>query len=210
MHVELTLPSGIEVGPLQREKSGVRAVTTDGGHVVRNQRWSSPLRAYEASLPRRESSHADFVKVRAIWRKTREGAHSFNLTDWIESNTVRVRFVGELDISTPKRLPQHHIDTFTLEEVRDISPTNTVVPTITGTVQVGQTLTVGTGTWTGAPVSYARQWLRDGVEIAGATASTYVLVSADQGKKMSCDVIATDVDGGETLVTTAETVPVAP
>lgn len=210
MHIELTLPARIKVGPAQSSRSGVRAVTTDGGHVVRNQRWSSPLRAFTAAFPKREADHADFVAVRQIWHKTREGTHSFNLVEWIDGETVRVRFVGELDIVTPIRFPQHEIEPLTLEEVRDVSPVNTALPAITGTVAVGQTLSVGNGSWSGAPVSYAYQWLRGGEEIAGATSATYLLAAPDLGTMIACDVIATAADGGDTLITAAAVGPILP
>lgn len=58
------------------------------------------------------------------------------------------------------------------------SPYNTAVPTISGTVQVGATQTVTTGTWSNSPTAYAYQWQSssDGIawtNIAGATSSTY-------------------------------------
>jgi len=68
-------------------------------------------------------------------------------------------------------------------------PANTVAPSITGTTTVGSTLTAADGTWTGrfAPV-LTRQWNRSGVAITGATAATYVLVSADLGETITVTV----------------------
>ena len=86
-------------------------------------------------------------------------------------------------------------------------PINSVLPAITGTATVGETLTCSTGTWTNSP-TFAYQWRRDGVAIAGATASTRVLAGADEGAKMSCTVTATNA-GVSTSVTSAETDTVA-
>jgi len=45
--------------------------------------------------------------------------------------------------------------------VTSSSPVNTAPPTVTGTTQVGQTLTAAPGTWTGTPpISYGYQWQR--------------------------------------------------
>ena len=41
--------------------------------------------------------------------------------------------------------------------VIDIIPTNSAVPTISGTARVGQTLTATTGTWTHNPTSFTYQ-----------------------------------------------------
>ena len=68
-------------------------------------------------------------------------------------------------------------------------------PTITGTPTVGSTLTCSQGTWFNSPTSYAYQWLRDGANIAGATASTYVVVAGDLGHAISCKVTATNAFG---------------
>jgi hypothetical protein len=61
------------------------------------------------------------------------------------------------------------------------APINTVLPAITGTLAEGQTLTLSNGTWDPAATSYARQWLRNGVSIGGATSTTYALQAADTG-----------------------------
>ena len=77
----------------------------------------------------------------------------------------------------------------------------TGAPTITGTAQVGQTLTAGTTAIMDADgltsVSYTYQWIRvatDNTEtnIASATASTYTLVAADQGTTVKVTVSFTD------------------
>jgi hypothetical protein len=57
-------------------------------------------------------------------------------------------------------------------------------PTIKGNNWVGQTLTATMGRWdTGAALTH--QWYRDGVAIAGATAHTYKLTTADVGHKIT-------------------------
>ena len=70
-------------------------------------------------------------------------------------------------------------------------PTSTVKPAITGTAEVGQTLTCAAGTWTGDFVLiFSYQWLRDGQPIDGATSEFYKLVAADGDRKVACRVSA--------------------
>jgi len=78
------------------------------------------------------------------------------------------------------------------------APVNTVVPVITGTAEVGETLTASTGTWTGAePITYAYQWLRDGVDIDGATDADYVAEFDDLVTQLSVRVTATNGAGSQ-------------
>ena len=73
-------------------------------------------------------------------------------------------------------------------------------PTITGTAQVGQTLTAATTGITDADgltsVSYTYQWLRvdgtDEANISGENSSTYTLVDADLGTTLKVKVSFTD------------------
>ena len=87
-------------------------------------------------------------------------------------------------------------------------PVNSVLPAITGTTTVGQTLTCTSGTWSKSP-SYAYQWRRDGVAISGATANTRVLAAPDAGAAMSCTVTATNA-GVSAVATSAATAAIAP
>lgn len=90
-------------------------------------------------------------------------------------------------------------------------PTNTSLPTITGTAQEGQTLTADPGTWTGSPTSYAYQWRRCNAtgascaDIAGATAATYLLAAADVGKTIRVVVTASNASGAGAPATSAQT-----
>jgi len=70
-------------------------------------------------------------------------------------------------------------------------PTNSVLPAITGTVEVGETLTLGNGTWAGSPTpTFGYQWFADGESIPGATSATYVPVVGDVGKVLTGQVRA--------------------
>lgn len=71
------------------------------------------------------------------------------------------------------------------------APDNTVAPAITGTAQVGQTLTVSNGTWTGTPApTFGYQWFLAGESIPGATGNTYVPVVGDIGSPITAQVRA--------------------
>ena len=109
------------------------------------------------------------------------------------------------------------------EPVGPRAPSNsdpTGLPTISGTAQVGETLTADTATIADEDgltnVSYSYQWIRnDGTsdaDIGGQTDSTYTLVAADQGNTIKVKVTFTDDDdNAETLTSvTTEAVAAAP
>ena len=84
----------------------------------------------------------------------------------------------------------------------------TSAPTVSGTAQVGETLTADTSGIADADgltnATFTYQWLADDTDIAGATGSTYTLVEADEGKTVKVRVSFTDDAGnGETLTSEA-------
>ncbi|MBI9085453.1 MAG: DUF1566 domain-containing protein [Desulfobacterales bacterium] len=94
-------------------------------------------------------------------------------------------------------------------DARNDAPVNTAVPSITGTGHVGQVLTADAGTWNDdadqAPgtISYSYQWqVADDAQgsgladIVGATASTYTLTAAENGKYVGVNVTATNTGEG--------------
>ncbi|MDR1791011.1 MAG: hypothetical protein LBR20_05065 [Propionibacteriaceae bacterium] len=81
------------------------------------------------------------------------------------------------------------------------------VPNISGTKKVGYTLKVNPGTWK-PTVKKAYQWYRNGKKIKGATKSTYKLVKADAGKKITVKLTATKA-GYKTVTKTSKPTKIA-
>ena len=94
----------------------------------------------------------------------------------------------------------------------DNSPA-TGAPAISGTAQVGETLTANTSGIADpdglGSVQYEYQWLADDSEIAGATGSTYTLADSDEGKTVRVQASFTDDAGNEETLTSGATEAVA-
>lgn len=95
-------------------------------------------------------------------------------------------------------------------------PTNTGQPEISGKPRVGQTLTTSNGLWAGSPTSFRYQWLRcDTIQaqncpnIAGATARSYKLVNADNGKAVVALVRGCNASGCSGFVNSKPFGPIA-
>ena len=94
----------------------------------------------------------------------------------------------------------------------------TGAPAISGTAQVGETLTADTSGIADEDgldnATFSYQWLADGADIAGVTDSTYTLTSAataagsDEGKAISAKVSFTDDAGHAESLTSAATAAV--
>ena len=94
--------------------------------------------------------------------------------------------------------------------IANINDAPTGLPTITGSAVEDSTLTAivsGIADADGLG-SLNRQWLRDGVAIAGATGTTYRLGDADVGARLSVRVSWTDGNGSAEVLTSASTAPV--
>jgi hypothetical protein len=99
------------------------------------------------------------------------------------------------------------------------APANTAPPTISGTTQVGQTLSGTAGTWSGSPTSYVYQWQRcdsggaNCVAVSGASSQTYGLTTSDSGATMRFKVTASNATGSASATsaqTAVVTSPAAP
>ena len=83
-------------------------------------------------------------------------------------------------------------------------PENTVPPAISGLPLVGLALTASHGSWTESPTSYRYQWQHCDahgeacVDVAGALASVYALLLADEGATVRVAVTAENSSGSAT------------
>jgi hypothetical protein len=86
------------------------------------------------------------------------------------------------------------------------APSNTSLPSISGSARDGSLLRASHGSWTGSPTSYAYQWLRCNAEagncanISGATSQTYTVTSGDVDNRLRVQVTATNSSGSGVAV----------
>jgi alpha-tubulin suppressor-like RCC1 family protein len=94
------------------------------------------------------------------------------------------------------------------------TPSVSVRPSISGTLQSGQTLTADHGTWSNAPTGYSYGWQRcsgsptvcaaiTGSDDADDHDSTYTLTSADPGTRLRVRVVATNSSGSTAALSLA-------
>jgi len=81
-------------------------------------------------------------------------------------------------------------------------------PTLTGTAEVGKTLTVSPGSYSPSGAKTAIQWYADGAPISGATGTTFTPTQALAGKRISATVTATRMGHNPLAVSAGETGPV--
>ena len=86
-------------------------------------------------------------------------------------------------------------------------PVNLILPVISGTPDLGETLSAADGLWiydTGAGTpAKSWQWRRNGVDIAGATSANYVVQAADAGTALTVVETLTDAFGARSATSAA-------
>ena len=81
------------------------------------------------------------------------------------------------------------------------APSNTSLPSISGSARDGSLLRASHGGWTGNPTSFAYQWLRCDAQggscagIGGATSNMYTVQTADVASRVRVQVTATNTSG---------------
>ena len=148
-----------------------------------------------------------------VWVQTSAGTASFAANDMDKVGENYVNF----NVPSSERAVLTGIDAgdrFLLALTRPVPNTAAEgAPTITGTAQVGETLTSGTSGITDADgldeAAYTYQWLADNTRITNATASSYTLVDDDEGKKIKVRVSFEDDEGNAEERTSTATATVA-
>jgi hypothetical protein len=80
-------------------------------------------------------------------------------------------------------------------------PRNTVLPTVEGTPQQGNEMTVQQGSWTNEPTGYTETWMRcdgsgaDCTAIPGASGTSYTPLAADVGHELRVSEVAENAGG---------------
>ena len=93
-----------------------------------------------------------------------------------------------------------------------VAPVNTLLPSISGIAQVGETLTALNGSWTNDPTSFTYQWQEDDsgwANISGATGKTYGPVVGEVGNALRVIVTAVNGAGGTPATSGATAVVLA-
>lgn len=93
---------------------------------------------------------------------------------------------------------------------RDVALQSRQAPTVSGTPQVGETLSATPGTWSSTPSSVSYQWFADGVAIKDATEPTLVLGPGRLGQQISVQVAATATGYASATSTSSATTAVVP
>ena len=123
--------------------------------------------------------------------------------------TYRIKAINEH--GTGERSRWYHIDTPAPPE--PVNSPATGAPTISGTAQVGETLTADSSAIADADglanVQYEYLWLADDAAITGATGSTYTLAADDESKAIKVRVKFSDDAGNAESLTSAASETVA-
>jgi hypothetical protein len=117
-------------------------------------------------------------------------------------------YQGVVPVTAPATTPQIN---GSLLEVSPTKPSNTGAPAVTKAQTFVATaiplLSCSAGTWANNPTSLAYRWLRSGVAIAGQTASTYTVQSADSGHGIACEVTASNAVGASAAMSNTVQIP---
>ena len=134
---------------------------------------------------------------------------TYTLVESDEGKTIKVRVSFADDRGKQETLTS----TATAAVAARLNSAATGAPAISGTVQVGQTLTASTSGISDSDgltnATFTYQWLSSDSDISGASSSTYTLAESDEGKTIKVRVSFTDDRGHQETLTSTPTVAAA-
>ena len=136
-----------------------------------------------------------------------DSAYTVVLADQAKTIKVKVSFTDDAD--NAESLTSAATEAVAAKP--NTAPTG--LPTVSGTPQVGETLTADTSAIEDADglsgVSYSYQWIAGGTDVDGATGSSSLLTSSEQGQAIQVRVTFTDDAENQETVTSEATAAVA-
>ncbi len=204
VHIDTPAP------PVPDQPTGLEATVSNGQVVLT---WDDPdddsITGYVIlRRVRVDDQGGDF---RVLVANTGSAATTYTDDEVAASTTYTYRIKAINGHGVSERSAWFHFDTSPAPE--PVNSPVTGAPTISGTAQVGETLTANTSGIADADgldnATFAHQWLADDSEIEGATNAAYTLGDADEGKAIKVRVSFTDDEGNAESLTSAATDAVA-
>lgn len=161
-------------------------------------------------------SMSPFGVITPMTPGTSQSATNYTLTAYaLNGHSVTDVFALDIAAAAVNNAPVGGSITLNFDVLNGTVPSNTAVPTISGTAQVTQVLTAADGTWSNGAGSFTRKWQRsaDGstgwTDISGATGTTYTLQSADLNNYVRVLVTGSNLAGAGTATPSAASAQVA-
>ncbi len=182
-------------GAAPLDRTGIDAVIFPGaeigGQVVDSLDGTTELAGMEATLFWEGEEYATTTTGsdgRYLFRRLPEGSYTVRFSD--PTDTFVTQWSGGAATQAGATEVEVVFVTGDLGVDAELDRRLTAVgtPGISGDAMVGSMLTADQGVWEPTPITFSYQWMRDGVDIAGADEEEYFLVGADFGAEISVEV----------------------
>ena len=202
----ISAPSGVLGAPQNSSAPTVSGSPAVGGTLTAgNGTWTDSPTSFAYQWQRCDANGGNCVDI--------AGATSGTYSPTVADQTSRLRVV----VTASNAVGSASAPSAATSAVTGpVAPNNTALPTISGTVRAGATLTAADGTWTGTtPIQYTYQWQRcdaagaNCVDISGATGASYVASAADISAKLRVVVTADNAAAGTVSAMSGATSQVA-
>lgn len=197
-----TVVGGLNLGGFKGFKGDETTWTLPSGKVI-------PIIKWNFTGPNTDKSAAAWVMAMVIddtnyKKKFFMGYPEFQELSGVMDNTQWNSASGSPNVV--RYTPGTLLTTLAAQSTQSRAPINNVAPVLSGsTTSASGQASSNTGTWVGGTISYTYQWfLETGVgtgvfsAVGGATAANWTITASNTGKKMYCQVKATDSSGFST------------